>query len=287
MFARSPVSGRQFSVVLTIRKLVQHGGARSRLAGFDLFGRKIHVGGNGLDIVVIFQLFDQFDDEFGGIIIDFDGGAWDAGDLFDFDGGLGGLELFHDIGVDVGGASDFETIFFFEDIIRTSFDRQFHDLVDVRAFFLDGDESFAFEEVGDAIGGAEFAVAGIEDFANFGSGTIAIIGHDIAEDSDSAGAIAFVEDFFDVSAVEFPGPFLDSAFDIIARHTDGFGIDDGGSEAVIGRRITTPEFGGNDDGFGEFAPQLASVGVDGGLSMFDVGPFGMTCHLGSNLSSIS
>jgi len=62
-----------------------------------------------------------------------------------------------------------------------------------------------------------------------------------------------------------------------------FGVVDGVAETEVHVRVAAAVSRGDDDRLGELAPDLASLGVDGRLFVFDRGPMGMAGHEFSSL----
>jgi len=113
---------------------------------------------------------------------------------------------------DAGFAEYFELVADAFDVVGTGFESDLHELLFTELLFtgrIDGEneQAFAFEEVGDAVRGSELSTVDLEDLANLGSRSIAIVSHDFAQDRDSTWPVPFVENLVDVAAIEFPVPF--------------------------------------------------------------------------------
>ena len=99
----------------------------------------------------------------------------------------------------------------------------------------------------------------------------------MAEDSHAAGAVTLVKHLFQVAAFELAGAVLDRPGDVLLGHADRLGGVDGGAEAEVHVRIAAAaHLRGDDDPLGEPAPELAALGVDQGLFVFDASPVRMT-----------
>ena len=68
---------------------------------------------------------------------------------------------------------------------------------------LDEEQPLVLEQVADAAVRAEVAAADLEGLAEVARGPVAVVGQDLAEHGDAAGAVAFVGDFFEVLATKF------------------------------------------------------------------------------------
>ena len=175
-------------------------------------------------------------------------------------------------------AGDFEFVAASLHVVGAGFQGDLHQLVFVHFVGRDDEQPLALEHPGHAAGGAELAVEHLEDLANLGGRAIAVVGEDFAHHGHAAGAVALVEHFFEIAAVELAGARLDRAVDIVVGHADGLGGVDGIAEAEIHVRIAAAHLRRDDDRLGQLAPQLAALVVDEGLLAGDVRPMGMTCH---------
>ncbi len=158
----------------------------------------------------------------------------------------------------VGVADDFEARPAAAHVFSAGFQGKLHQRVLIRLIGGDFDEALAVEHPGNAAGGAEFSARNLEDFAHFAGRSIAVVGEDFAEDRHAVGAVAFVENFFEVHAFQLAGAFLDGPVDRVLGHVAGFGVDDGVAQAQIGVRIATANLRGDDDRLGQLAPKLAA-----------------------------
>ena len=122
---------------------------------------------------------------------------------------------------------------------------------------------------------AQLAVGKLEDLADLAGGAVAVVGQDFAEDGHAAGTVALVDDFFEVAAFELAGAALDGPLDVVLGHTDGLGVVDGVAEAQVGVRVAAAVLGRDDDRLGQPAPELAALGVNQGLLVFNARPMGM------------
>jgi hypothetical protein len=108
---------------------------------------------------------------------------------------------------------------------------------------------------------------------------ISIIGHDIHEDSNTTWSISLIQNLLYIAAIEFPGSFLDRALNIVLGQRNCFGIEDRRAQSDVAVRVAPTEFRSNNDRLGKLAPQFATSAVDECLSMLDVCPLRMSCHV--------
>ena len=77
----------------------------------------------------------------------------------------------------------------------------------------------------------------IEELSNFRSGSVAVIGHDVTKDRDTTRAVSFVENFFDITTVQFACALLNCPINVVFGQGYSFRVDNRGSEANIGARV--------------------------------------------------
>ena len=111
-----------------------------------------------------------------------------------------------------------------------------------------------------------------EGVADFADGAIAVVGVDVEQDGDAAGAVAFELKFFVGRAGKFARAALNGTLDIVGRHVFGLGSGNCGSQARIRIRIAAA-FGGNADFLNQASENLAALGVERALFVLNCGPF--------------
>src|SRR5262249_30284713 len=112
-----------------------------------------------------------------------------------------------------------------------------------------------------------------EYVTNFAHGAIAVVGIDFGEDGDSARAITFQREFFVGRARQFARAALDRALDIVGGHVFGFSRRDGGAQARSAIRIPAAVLGSNADFLDKTGEDLAALGVQRALLVFNCGTF--------------
>src|SRR5436189_2654693 len=140
--------------------------------------------------------------------------------------------------------------------------------------------ALALEHPGDAVSAAELAGVSLEDLPELGGRAVAVFGHDLAEDGRAAGAIAFVEHFLHIAALDLARAALDGSLDVVLGHADGFGVVDRKAEANVGVWIAAAHLGRDDDRLRQLRPKLAALGIDGRFAVLDVRPRRMASHKG-------
>ena len=115
-----------------------------------------------------------------------------------------------------------------------------------------------------------------EDGFDFGEGAVAVIGSDLDEDSEAAGAVGGVE-FLGEGGGGFVSGAFDGAFDIIIWHIGGLGFVDSESEGGVGGGIGAVS-SGNGNHVADFGEDFAAFSVNDGLLSFSRRPFTMSCH---------
>src|SRR5690606_8967298 len=118
----------------------------------------------------------------------------------------------------------------------------------------------------------------------FAGGAVAVVGEDLAEDGDAAGAVALVDRALVVLSPQLARALLDRVLDRVLGHVDALGVVDGVAEGKVAGRVASAVLGGDDDGAGGFAPELAAARVGLGFLVLDVFPGGMAGH-GASLGS--
>ena len=133
------------------------------------------------------------------------------------DGDLPVLERLADRLEGPGVAGDFVVVPLALQVVGARLEGDFHQAVLGDVLGLDEEEALVLEEVADAAGGAEVAAADLEGLAEFAGRAVAVVGQDLAEDGDAAGAVALVQDLLVILGVELAGALLDRALDVVLR----------------------------------------------------------------------
>src|SRR5207248_1964351 len=95
------------------------------------------------------------------------------------------------------------------------------------------------------------------------SSAILVVGRGLHDDRDAAGAISFVDNFFEIGSFDaFAGATLNRAVDVIVRHTLISRGLDRAAKTRVSIRITAAAFRGDSDFLREFAEDLAAFRVD-------------------------
>ena len=113
--------------------------------------------------------------------------------------------------------------------------------------------------------------------ANLAHGAVAIVGGDLRQQRDSAGAVAFENEFFVGESRQFTGATLDGTLDVVGRHVLRFGRQDGGAQSGVHVGVATV-FSGHGDFLNQTRETLSPLGVKRAFFMLDCGPFGMARH---------
>ncbi len=93
-----------------------------------------------------------------------------------------------------------------------------------------------------------------------------------AEHGHAAGAVAFVDHFFEAGPFEFAGAAFDGPLDVLLGHAHGLGVVDGVAEPQVGVGVAAAVLGRDDDRLGQFAPEFAALGVDQRFLVFNARP---------------
>ena len=150
----------------------------------------------------------------------------------------------------------------------------------MRAFGVDEDLPAALEVPQDLVGTRQGGVVPLEEVADFGDGTVAVVGEAGDDQADAAVGVGFEEDFFEGAAAEFAGAFLDGAVDVVGRHVDGLAFAEDGAQGDVGAGIAAAGARGDGQFLGELGEDLAALGVGGGLLVLDGCPFAVSTHWG-------
>lgn len=131
------------------------------------------------------------------------------------------------------GGLDFPHVAFVAQIIGTGFERGFHQLVFGVLFLRELDDALAFELPAHTAVFAHGPAALAHQMADFGHGTVTVVGRGFHDDGDAARTVTFVVDFYDVAAGILPGTLADGGFDFILGEVDRLGSSNGRTQAGI------------------------------------------------------
>src|SRR6185312_10498719 len=135
-----------------------------------------------------------------------------------------------------------------------------------------------FEHPGHTAGLAHVAVVLAHHVADLADGAVAVVGSDVHEDGNAAGAVAFERELFVDGAGELAGAALDGALDVVRGHVLGFGGEHGGAQTRVGFHVAAAGAGGDGNFLDQAGENLAAFGVGGRLFMLDRGPFTVSRH---------
>ena len=192
-------------------------------------------------------------------------------DLFGLDGGEHGVE-------GVGGGEHLPSGAVVAEVFGTSLEHDGEQLVFAGGGLGDGDGAVLFEHPGHAAGLAHVAVVLGHHVADLTDGAVAVVGGDVHEDGDAAGAVALQGELFIDDAGELAGAALDGALDVVGGHVLRLGGEHGAAQAGIGVGVAAAGAGGDGNFLDQAGEGFAALGVGGRLFMLDRGPFGVSRH---------
>src|SRR4051795_12279838 len=143
---------------------------------------------------------------------------------------------------------------------------------------IDENLSLTIEHPCHRVAGAQISAVAAERMADLGHGPIRIVGGCLDEDGGSPRSVAFVGQLLVDAPLELPGPLLNGAIDVLARHVDRLGSIDGGPEPGVTPGITTARPGGYRDLPDDLGPGRCALGVGNGLLAFDLFPLAVAGH---------
>ena len=193
-----------------------------------------------MDVVVVFEFFDEGENFGGGFWVGCGGGIfWFVKEATGGGDELGSAEGFIDCIEFVGRADDFGGVVVEgADIVGSCLEGGFESGVGVG--FFEEEDAVAFEHPSNRVGATEIAAVFGEEVPNFGRGAVFIVGGGFDEEGDTAWSIAFVHNFFDgAAAFKFVGAFEDGAIDIFDGHRFGTSDGDGGTESGVEAWVAT------------------------------------------------
>ena len=162
-------------------------------------------------------------------------------------------------------------------ILRTRFERDFDDLLFVRAGRKQ-ELAAVFELVGDRALGAQIAAVFAKGVAHFSDRAHFIVRHGIDHDGRASVAIAFVTNFFVVHAFEVAGGFVHIALDVLSRHIHSLGLVDCQTQARVHIDVAAARACRDDDLARDTRPDLTPLFILATLAVLNIRPFAMTCH---------
>src|ERR1700689_2301340 len=117
------------------------------------------------------------------------------------------------------------------------------------------------EHVGNRASIRHVAAVLAKDVANLADRAIAVVGIDVEQDRDTAGAVAFERKLFIGRARQFARTALNGTLDVILRHVFGLGREDGSTQARVGVWISAAILGGNRNFLNQTGKNLAALGI--------------------------
>src|SRR5215472_9633453 len=163
-------------------------------------------------------------------------------------------------------------------VLRASVENQGHQVVFFGCDFGHDDVTLLVEHPGDGTGFGHVAAVLAEDVTDFADRAVAVVGVDLRQQGDTAGAVAFEHEFLIDGAGQFTGSTLDGTLDVVGRHVLSLRGRDGGAQAGIGIGVSPAVLGGDGDFLDKASENLAPLGVESALFVLDGGPFGMARH---------
>src|ERR1700722_143577 len=234
---------------------------------------EVEIGGTVLRIIQVFDSFKEANHRVGLGSLELGVGGGYLGDLGVFRGDFGGFEGLGD-GLEVFGiAEDFPVFAFVGEVFGAGVEDDLGEFVFADGGLGDGDDALLGEHPGDGVGLAEVAAVFGEGVTNLANGAVFVVGEDVDDEGDAAGAVALVGDLLVGDAFEFSGAALDGSLDIVGGHVLCFRRNDGSAEAGVAVGGASAGLGGDRYLFDKAGEDLATLGVCGALFMLDCRPF--------------
>ena len=194
---------------------------------------------------------------------------------------LGDHGISHGVEV-IGIGVDGEYIILCLEIIGTAVHSVHHDIVFL-VFFLavvDDQHALLIEAPGHAAAGTQIAAEFVEVVAHVACGTVTAVGHGLHDNSNTAGAVAFVGDGFVIVAAAGTGSLLQAALNIVVWHVGSFCLgDNGGQAGVVGGIGNAAAFlNGYDELFCDLGECSGALSILRTFSFLNVMPLGMSGH---------
>jgi hypothetical protein len=114
--------------------------------------------------------------------------------------------------------------------------------------------------------------------AHFSHRAVAVVSHDLNQDSDTAGSVALVGQLLHVVGFTGAGAAGDGAVDGVAGHIGVQGLVHCRAQAGVVFRGGTALLGGYHQFPDKLGEHLAALGILGRLAVLDIGPFTVTRH---------
>ncbi len=173
-----------------------------------------------------------------------------------------------------GSREDFPVVAVVAEVVAAGIEHQVHELVFGGLVDRNQDLALALEHPGDAALLAHVAAVLGEHVADIADGAVAVVGGDVDQDGGAARPVAFEHDFVDLAAFQFAGAAHDGLLDVVGRHTDGFGGQDGGAQTGVPVGIAAAARGDHDF-LDNARERFSALGVKSRLFVLNGGPFGM------------
>src|SRR4051794_1837195 len=241
-------------------------------------GVDVEVGVDRVDVVLLLERVDEAQEPAGALLVERYAGLGLLGHL-------GGLDLDPRLlerlahGGEVGRlAHDLVDVVVEGDVLRAGVDGH-HQVILGVALGVDDDEPLLVEQVGDRARLAEAPSALGEDMADLGARAVAVVGHGLDEERDTARPVALVDDRLErVGVGALTRALGDRALDVVLGHRGVAGLLDGEREPGVALDVSPALLRGHGDRAGELREELAAARVDDRLLVLDPRPFRVTGH---------
>src|SRR5215831_4671186 len=177
-----------------------------------------------------------------------------------FAGNAVGLQRLQHALVRVGRGEDLPAVAVAAQILRAGVQHDAHQLVFGSLIARHEDLALALEHPGDAALFTHVAAVLGEHVADFGDGTVAVVGRDVHQNRGPAGTVAFKHHLLDLSSFQFAGAAHDRFLDVVAGHGHSFRSKNRGAQTGIAVGIAAVTRG-DGDFFNEAGECLPALGV--------------------------
>src|SRR5271170_6122143 len=173
---------------------------------------------------------------------------------------------------------DFPRIALIANIVGADFQQDSHQLVFGRLVAFDEDLALALEHPRNASLFTEVATVLGERMADLTNRSVAVISRDGYQHRGATWAVAFKQDFVDLAAFQLAGAAHNGPFDVIGRHADCLGSQNGGSQSGVTVGIAATPASSNHDFLNEAREDLAALGIEGSFLVLNRRPFAVSRH---------
>ena len=161
-------------------------------------------------------------------------------------------------------------------VFRARFQRRFHDRIFVA--FLEGDNAFFAEQVGNGTVGPQVTAGFGEGMTDFRNGTVTVVGQTFNHHRRAARTVTFIDDGFHVCIIIAAHAAGNSAVQGVAGHVVAQRFVDCRAQTRVRSRIAAAQTRGGDQLANNFRKDLTALGILCRFAVLGVGPFTMTCH---------